>query len=88
MDVNGASTNLSATARTAQADQAQGLRETLDGLQMLGKVLLGNAKGDDKKVYARLLENAKISSKNNEVTMDVAVAQGDIDFLIGRLAKK
>ena len=88
MSVNGASTMLNATARTLQADQALSLKETLDGLQMLGKMFLGNAKGADKQVYARLVENVKFSNKGNEVSMDLAIAQTDIDFLVGLLGKK
>lgn len=88
MSVNGTGTTLSASARTLQADQAVSLKDTLDGLQMLGKMFLGNAKGADKEVYARLIENVKFASKGNEVSMDLAIAQTDIDFLIGLLAKK
>ena len=88
MSVNGTATTLSATARTLQADQAVGLKDTLDGLQMLGKMFLGNAKGADKEVYARLIENVKFSNKGNEVSMDLAIAQTDVDFLVGLLAKK
>ncbi|MEO5860551.1 MAG: hypothetical protein ABIR33_16590 [Pyrinomonadaceae bacterium] len=88
MGVNGTATNLSATARTLQAGQAVSLKDTLDGLQMLGKMFLGNAKGADKEVYARLIENVKFSNKGNEVSMDLAIAQTDVDFLVGLLAKK
>lgn len=87
MDVVGKTTRLNATARTLQADQAVSLRETLDGLQMLGKVFLGSSKGADKQVYARLIDNVKFTSKGNEVTMDLAIAQTDIDFLVGLLTK-
>lgn len=88
IDVNGTGTNLNATARTLQAEQALSLKETLDGLQMLGKMFLGSAKGADKQVYARLVENVKFSTKGNEVSMNLAIAQTDVDFLIGLLAKK
>lgn len=88
MNVNSAGTSLSATARTLQAEQAVGLKETLDGLQMLGKMFLGNAKGADKAVYARLIDNVKFSNKGNEVSMDLAIEQKDVDFLVGLLAKK
>lgn len=88
MNVSGSGTALSATARTLQPQQATGLKETLDGLQMLGKAFLGSAKGADKQVYARLVDNVKFSANGNEVSMDLAIAQSDIDFLIGLLAKK
>lgn len=88
MSVNGTGTTLNATARTLQPEQATSLKETLDGLQMLGNALLGSAKGADKQVYARLVENVKFAAKGNEVSMSLAIAQSDIDFLIGLLSKK
>lgn len=87
MEVNGKGTTLKATARTLQADQAVALKDTLDGLQMLGKVFLGSAKGADKQVYARLVDNVKFSAKGNEVSMNLTVAQSDLDFLFGLLNK-
>jgi hypothetical protein len=54
---------------------------------MLGKAFLGNAKGADKQVYARLIENVKFTALGNEVSMNLAIAQTDIDFLVGLLAK-
>lgn len=88
MDVNGSGTVLNATARTAQAAHATGLKDTLEGLQMLGKAFLGGASGADKQVYARLVDNVKFTARANEVTMDLSIAQADINFLIGLLAKK
>jgi len=88
MQVTAAGTNLNATARTLQAEQALSLKETLDGLQMLGKMFLGSGKRADQQVYARLIENVKFSNKGNEVSMSLAIAQTDVDFLIGLLAKK
>ena len=87
MDVNGTGTMLNATARTTQVAQATGLKDTLEGLQMLGKAFLGGASGADKQVYSRLVENVKFTARGNEVTMDLAIAQADVNFLIGLLAK-
>lgn len=78
-------TSLHVTARTLQNAQATSLHETLAGLQVLGKAFLGGAKADDKKVYFRLIENAKFSVKANEVKFDLAVAQADIDILVGQI---
>ncbi|MEO8648691.1 MAG: hypothetical protein ABI539_05955 [Acidobacteriota bacterium] len=85
MDVGVAGAGLNLTARTLQNAQAQGLLETLEGLQMLGKAFLGGSKGPDKQVYARLIENAKFTAKGNEVILDLQVPQGDIDILVGYL---
>ena len=82
-DVGVDSATIRMTARTAQNAQAKSLFDTLDGLQAFGKVLLGGAKGDDKKVYARLVDSAKFSLKANEVNFDLTVPQNDIDFLVG-----
>ncbi|MGH9820451.1 MAG: hypothetical protein ACRD43_09815, partial [Pyrinomonadaceae bacterium] len=65
------------------ADQAQSLLDTLQGLQVIGKAFLGGAKGQDKEVYARMIDNAKFARVVNEVTFDLAVPQSDIDILIG-----
>lgn len=86
MDVSGTNTSVQLTAKTRQNAQAQGLLETLEGLQMLGKAFLGSSKGADKQVYVRMIENAKFSRSTNEVTLDLDVPQNDIDVLIG--AKK
>lgn len=78
---------LSATARTSDANQAQSLEEMLAGLQMIGKSLLASARGDDKKVYASLVEKAVISRKTNEVMLDLQIPQTDVDALVGILIK-
>jgi hypothetical protein len=88
MDVTATATTLNATIGTAQAAQATELKDTLDGLQMLGKAFLGGGKGEDKQVYARLIENVKFASKGNEVSMDLAIAQADLNFLVGMLKSK
>ena len=85
MDVNGEITSFNVTARTAQNSQATALLETLEGLQMVGKALLGGSKGADKQVYVRMIENAKFSAKGNEVMFDLQVPQSDIDVLIALL---
>ena len=82
-DVGADNATVRMTARTSQNAQAKSLFDTLDGLQALGKVFLGGAKGDDKKVYARLVDSAKFSLKANEVSFDLTVPQNDIDFLVG-----
>jgi hypothetical protein len=73
------------TARTLQNAQAKSLHDTLSGLQMLGKAFLGGAKGADKEVFSRMIENVKFSVKANEVVMDLQVPQSDIDILVGKL---
>ncbi|MEP6900894.1 MAG: hypothetical protein ABJA66_04040 [Actinomycetota bacterium] len=86
MDVLDGSTMVSMSAKTVNAEQAKGLKDTLDGLQAVGKALLGSAKSADKKVYARMIENAKIAQSGNEVMLDLQVQQTDLNVIIG--AKK
>jgi hypothetical protein len=85
MDVVGDNTALQLTAKTQNAAQAQGLFETLEGLQLVGKAFLGGAKGADKQVYARMIESAKFSRAANEVKLDLRVSQSDINVLIGKI---
>lgn len=86
MDMNGANAVLNLNARTAQNAEAQSLFETLEGLQMIGKVFLGGQKSADKQVYARMVENVKFARSANEISVDLQVPQSDINVLIG--AKK
>lgn len=83
MDVSGENTIVSFTAKTLEVKQAQELSQTLTDLREVGKILLGSAKGADKKVYARMLEGTKITQKGSEVIFDLQVAQTDINVLIG-----
>ena len=84
-DVAGELATVHMTARTLQNAQAKSLHETLEGLQMLGKAFLGNAKGADKQAYARMISNVKFSVRANEVILDLQVPQSDIDILVGKL---
>ena len=63
----------------------QSLLDTLQGLQTIGKAFLGGAKGPEKAVYSRMIDNAKFVRNNNEVTLDLSVPQSDIDILIGSI---
>jgi len=85
MDVVGENTTVHMTATTLQNAQAQGLLETLEGLQIIGKIALGGSKNADRQVYARLIENARFSAKGNEVMLDLQIPQADIDVLVGGL---
>jgi hypothetical protein len=83
MDVSGENTLVSFAAKTTEIKQAEGLRANMSDLRELGKMLLGGSKSADKQVYVRMLENAKITSKGNEVMFDLQVPQSDINVLIG-----
>ena len=72
-------------ARTSGANQAQSLLETLQGLQVIGKAFLGGATGPDKQVFGRMIDNAQIARTGTDVTLDLSVAQSDIDILVGKI---
>ena len=82
LDVTAAGTSLQAMARTKKPEQAAGLKDTLAGLQMIGRTFLGGSKRADQQVYARMLKNARIDSRGTDVTLDLLVPQADIDILI------
>jgi len=85
LDTAAAGTNIQIMAQTVKPEQAQSLFETLDGLKSLGKIFLGNSKRADQKIYARMIENARISRNGNDVSLDLMVAQPDIDLLVGAM---
>ena len=87
MNVGDGVGTLSITGKTAKADQAIQLHDTLDVLQMLGGSLLGGSKREDQQLYARLIAAAKFSRKDAEISMDLVIPQKDIDMLVAILAK-
>ncbi len=81
LEVSANNATLSVAAKTLQAEQAQTLHETLEGLQMLGKAFIGG-KSEDKKVLARMIDNARITRSGAEVMLDLQVPQSDINILL------
>ncbi|MBK8466669.1 MAG: hypothetical protein IPL32_12645 [Chloracidobacterium sp.] len=85
LDVAAIGTSLQMMARTAKPEQALALKDMLDALQMIGKSLLGNAKQADKAIYGRMVKNAKLDARGNDVTLEVLVPQADIDVLVAKI---
>lgn len=83
MDVVGENASVSLMAKTQEVPQAESLQQTMTDLREIGKVFLGSSRDADKKVYARMLENLKISRAGNEISLDLLVPQTDINILIG-----
>jgi hypothetical protein len=73
---------ISLGAKSVNAEQAKALEETLGGLQAFGKSLLSGASGEKKKVYAKMLDGAKITRAGMEVAIDLQVASADLGLLI------
>lgn len=82
MDVTSLGTSVQLMARTKKPEQAASLKETLDGLQMIGGAVFGNSKRPDQQVYGRMIKSAKFEAKGTDVTLDVLVPQADIDALV------
>lgn len=83
-DTGDGNASVSIAAKTLQAEQAKGLQEQIEGLQAIGKMFIGGAKGADKQVYARMIDSVKIARAANEVTIDLQVSQADVNILVGK----
>lgn len=87
LNVNSTNANVLLTAKTSNNQDATELENFLNAMTEVGKALLGFSKSNGKtEVYTRMIENAKISRQTNEVSLDVKVAQSDLDVILG--AKK
>jgi hypothetical protein len=87
-DVTASGASMNVTAKTTNAESAQSLYDTVAFLQQLGKGLLGSSKKPENAVYARMIDNAKVAKNGADVTIDLTVAQSDIDVLLATLVKK
>ncbi|MGE3465587.1 MAG: hypothetical protein AB7J13_01530 [Pyrinomonadaceae bacterium] len=83
VEVNALGTSLQVLAKTQKAEQAQSLKETIEGLQMLGGAIFGGSKRPDQQVYGRMIKAAKVTQHGPGITLDLVVPQTDIDALIG-----
>ena len=86
-DIGAGNASLNLTAKAATAENAQGLYDTVGFLQNLGKGLLSNSKKPENVVFARLIESAKLTKTGADISLDLTIAQSDIDVLLGMLAK-
>ncbi len=82
LDVVAAGANLLIAARTKKPTQAAGLKDTVEGLQLIGKIFLSGSKRADQQVYGRMLNNAKLDVRGSDVMLDLLVPQSDIDILL------
>ncbi len=82
VDVAPTGTSLQMMARTNQPEQAKDLKDTLEGLQMLGGAFLGGSKRADQQLYGRIVKNARIDAHGNDVTLDLTIPQSDINILV------
>jgi hypothetical protein len=87
MDTFEGSAVMNVTARTEKNTDAQTLFETVDGLKTVGGMLLGGSKRPDQQLYARLLNNAKLSKIGADVGLDLSIPQSDLNALVAILNK-
>jgi hypothetical protein len=87
-DVTAAGASMNVTAKTANGESAQSLYDTVAFLQQLGKGMLGSSKKPQNAVYARLIDNAKVTKTGSDIALDLNVAQSDIDILLASIGKK
>ena len=86
-DVANGQATVNLTAVTEKPQQAEELKGTLDGLKALGRSMLGASKAADKKLYAKLIDSVQLSNAGNELSLDLAIPQGDIDAIIAIFKK-
>lgn len=86
LDLVAGSTVVSIVAKTAEPAQAKNLSDTFEAIRGIAVGSLKGSKGEDKKVYGRMLENAKLVQNANELTLDLQVPQADLNVIVG--AKK
>lgn len=84
VDFTDGSGTVSILAKTTDVTAAKGLQEQLEGFKNLGQIFLGSAKGADKQVYARMIENVKIVQNLTNVTLDLQIPQSDINILLNK----
>ncbi len=87
VDVANSQATINVTAVTEKAQQAEELRGTLDGLKNLGKSFLVMSRAPNNKVYAKLLNSVKLSNTANELNIDLAIPQADIDAVVSMIKK-
>lgn len=84
-DIGATGLTISAVAKTATASEAMSLMDFLEVLRDMGGFVWGGSKNADKQMYARLLRSVKLSTRANNILLDVTVPQTDLDQLISKV---
>ncbi|MCO6509188.1 MAG: hypothetical protein J5I65_00175 [Aridibacter famidurans] len=84
LDVVPGRTMLSLAARTVDAKQAENLEIMLSGFRGLFSGILKQQKGEDKKVYGRMLDNLSVDRNDTELMVNLEIPQGDLDIIVGK----
>jgi hypothetical protein len=70
------------SARISNVTSAVSLKETLDGFKSVFPSVLAGQRGDDKKIYGRMVESIRLSRTGTMINLDLTVPQADIDALL------
>lgn len=84
LDVVPGKTMLWIAARTVDAKQAENLEIMLSGFRGLFAGILKQQKGEDKKVYGRMLDNLSVDRNETELMVSLEIPQGDLDIIVGK----
>ncbi|HUF04720.1 MAG TPA: hypothetical protein VMM38_11170 [Aridibacter sp.] len=84
LDVIPGRTMLWIAARTVDSKQAENLEIMLSGFRGLFAGILKQQKGEDKKVYGRMLENLSVDRNETELMVSLEIPQGDLDIIVGK----
>ena len=85
MDVTADAAVMDMSARTGQEAEARSLLETMQGLQMVGKALLGSSKKPENAIFVRLIDGLKMSQTTTDVNLTLSIQQADINTLVGMI---
>jgi hypothetical protein len=70
-------------ARTENADQARGLSDTIGALKQFAPLISGRLSGAKGRLAQSALESLKVSAQGNELQLRLALAQADLNTLMG-----
>jgi hypothetical protein len=87
LDMNAGNASLMLAAKTANADQAAELEDTLNGLKSLGQAFIGMLKASppERDMYQRMIDSARITRAGLQVQIDLAIPQSDLSILAKKL---
>jgi hypothetical protein len=87
LDMNAGNASLMLAAKTGGADQAENLEDTLNGLKSLGQAFIGMLKASpqEREMYQRMIDSAKITRAGLQVQIDLAIPQSDLSILTKKL---
>lgn len=77
--------SLMVTAKTGTVEQATNLENTMNGLKEVGKMLIGGIKGNEKQIFLRMVDNARIGRTGSFVQLSLLIPQSDLSALTKKL---